>query len=329
MRLRRLVMFALAGVAVLAGAAGSGASGPELCSASGPRVCVDVTDTPDPAAPSKAGSPTYVDYVGTITNRDNQTATHVAAQVEVSGGLTLFAATTSRGSCTTAGNVATCDIGRMATGATTTLEIVAQTPTTEGTVSAKYTVTFDEHTNDNGSKDPKQDTVEKTEQTTVDAVNGSAASFVPKGQNVELSTDSTGTGIATASDPLIGNVKITSPSRSLTAFLEEVSASVICPTGVICRGGGWLHATVPGTFDPPLVFPLRWDETVVPNGMTVKKFAILTTECLDGCTIQVVSNKCKSATPAFSELPCVWDVHELADGDWIASLISSHNGYMK
>lgn len=328
MRLRRLIVVAFAGGALFA-SAGSVASGSEVCSASGPRICVDITDTPDAVAPSKAGSPTYVSYIGTIVNRDNQTATHVEAKVELSAELTLYAATSTRGSCTTAENVATCAIGRMAAGATVTFQVAAKTPTTEGTVSAKYTITFDEHTNDNGSKDPKQDTVEKTEQTTVDAVNGSAASFVPKGQNVDLSTDATGTGEATENDPLIGNVKITSPANSLTAFLEEVSASVTCPTGVVCRGGGWLHATVPGTFNPPLVFPLRWDQTVVPKSLSARKFAVLTTECLDGCTIQVVSGKCKSATPAPSELPCLWNVHELADGDWIASLISTHNGYMR
>jgi hypothetical protein len=328
MRRRWLVALAFAGAALVGGAS-SGASGVEICAANGPRVCVDVTDTPEVVAPSKAGSPTYVGYVGTITNRDNQTATHVEAKVELSAELVFFSATSSRGSCTTAGNIATCPIGRMAAGATATVEIAAKTPTTEGTASAKYTVTFDEHTNDNGTKDPKQDTVEKTEQTTVDAVSGSAASFVPKGQNVDLTTDATGTGVATPGHPLIGNVKITSPANSLTAFLEEVSASVTCPTGVICRGGGWLHATVPGTFNPPLVFPLRWDDTVVPTNLNVKKFAVLTSECPDGCTIQVVSAKCKSATPALSELPCIWNVMELGDGDWIASLISTHNGYMR
>jgi len=329
MRLRWLLVCALVGGALFVGAAGSGASGPEICSATGPRVCLDVSDTPEIVAPSKAGSATYVDYVGTITNRDNQTATHVEAKVELSADLVLFSATSSRGSCDVAGKIVTCAIGRLAAGATATVEIAAQTPTTEGTVSAKYTVTFDEHTNDNGTKDPKQDTVEKTEQTPVDAVNGSAASFVPKGQNVDLTTDVTGNGVATAGDPLIGNVKITSPASSVTALIDEISAPVSCPDKVVCRGGDWLHASIPGAFSPPLAFPLRWDASLIPSGLNANKFALLYTECLDGCTLQVISKQCSSATPKSSELPCLFGVAKLDDGDWQATLFNNHNGYMR
>lgn len=325
-----VIALAIVGAGVLmGGATTSGASGPEICSTTGPRVCIDIADTPEIVAPSKAGSPTYVSYVGRITNRDNQTATHVAAKVELSGGLVLFAAASSPGSCTTAENIATCMIGKLAARATATVQVVATTPTSEGSVSAKYVVSFDERANDQETKDPKQDTVMKTEETAVDAVSGSAASFVPKGKDVTLTTDATGTGVATTGDPLIGGVNIKSPSDSLTAMIEEVSAPVTCPTGVICRGGGWLHAVVPGTFSPPLVFPLRWDDSIVPSNLNQNKFAVLTTECLDGCAIEVVSARCKSANPAPSELPCLRNVAELADGDWIGSLVNSHNGYMK
>jgi len=66
---------------------------------------------------------------------------------------------------------------------------------------------------------------------------------------------------------------------------------------------------------------------LIPSGLTAKKFAILYTECLDGCQLQVISKRCSSASPATSELPCLTGVAKLADGDWQATLLNSHNGY--
>jgi hypothetical protein len=74
---------------------------------------------------------------------------------------------------------------------------------------------------------------------------------------------------------------------------------------------------------------LRWDATLIPSGLTGKKFAVLLTDCLDGCPLEVVSDSCSSATPAASELPCLVDVKRLRDGDWVATLLKSHNGYMR
>jgi hypothetical protein len=98
---------------------------------------------------------------------------------------------------------------------------------------------------------------------------------------------------------------------------------------VICRGGDWFHASIPGTFNPPLAFPLRWDNTLIPSSLTVKKFALIYTECLNGCPLQVITAKCSSATPKSSELPCLRGVAKMPDGDWVATLINDHNGHMR
>ena len=89
-------------------------------------------------------------------------------------------------------------------------------------------------------------------------------------------------------DPLIGQAIITTSPIATTALIDEVTLTLPCPKKVICRGGDWFHADIPGTFDPPLAFPLRWDSTLIPSSLNAKKFALLYTECLSGCKLQVI-----------------------------------------
>ena len=171
-----------------------------------------------------------------------------------------------------------------------------------------------------------------TENTKIEDVSGTAASSVPKGASVSLTTDPTNTGVATAADPLIGEAVITNSPIATTASIKEVplrDAPFTCPKNVICRGGPWLEASIPGTFDPPLAFPLRWDSTLIPSSLTVKKFALLYTEGLDGSKLQIISARCSSPTPKASELPCLTGVAKLKDGDYVATLINNHNGRMR
>jgi len=325
MRLRWLVL-AFAGAALLGGGTGSGASTPD-CSASGPLVCVDLVGTPATVPPSD-DTPHYVSYVSHVSNQGNQAATHVTADVELSGGLSLLSVSSSLGSCSVEGQP-TCVLGRLASGGSATVAFVAVAPAVEGDASATLTASFDERTNDGPTADPKQDTVKASENTTIAVLDGTAASFVPKGASLTLTTDPTDTGVATATDPLIGQAVITTSPTSTTAMIDEVSAPFTCPKKVICRSGDWFHAEIPGTFDPPLAFPLRWDSTLIPSSLTVKKFALIYTECLSGCKLQIISRRCSSPTPASSELPCLTGVAKLIDGDYVATLISNHNGHMR
>ena len=165
------------------------------------------------------------------------------------------------------------------------------------------------------------------EDTTVKLPDGSAATFVPQGASLSLTTSNT--GIATATDPLVGQAIITTSPIATTALIDEVTLTLPCPKKVVCRAGDWFHAEIPGSFDPPLAFPLRWDKTLIPTALNAKKFALLYTECLDGCKLQVITTRCSSATPAASELPCLFGISKLADGDWVATLLNNHNGYMR
>ena len=314
---------------MLGSAGGSTASPNETCTTSGPNVCADIVGDPATVSPSEAGSPPhFVSYSAQVANRGSQSATHVTADLDLTGGLVLVSASPSIGSCSI-GGTPTCTLGRLAGGATATIDFVVRVPETEGPASAKLTASFDERVNDGPTADPKQDSVSSTENTTILLLSGTAASFVPKGASVSLTTDPTNTGVATATDPLIGQAVITTSPTATTALIDEVAAPFTCPKKVVCRGGDWFHASIPGTFDPPLAFPLRWDSTLIASGQTVKKFAMLYTECLSGCPLQVISARCSSSTPKASELPCLRGVAKLGDGDYVATLISNHNGHMR
>jgi Domain of unknown function DUF11 len=252
---------------------------------------------------------------------------HVSLTSSLPLGSDLVSATPSVGTCTAAAS-ASCAFGSLRSGATASVDVVVTAPMTEGTAVARFTASFDEGVNDNGSSDPKQDTVSTTEASTVAATSGSASSFVPEGGSVELSTDPTGTGVATLGDALLADAMITSAPTALLASIEEVAGPLKCPKGVVCRRGDWVHAVIPGTFDPPLSFALRWDKSLIPRALSGKKFALVLTECLSGCPLQVVSSRCPSATPAQSALPCLWNVAPELDGDWVATLFNNHNGYM-
>jgi uncharacterized repeat protein (TIGR01451 family) len=298
------------------------------CSATGPLVCVDLVGTPATVSPSDAGSPHYVSYVSHISNNGKQAATHVTADVALSAGLELVSATSSAGRCS-AGAHPTCTVGKLSSGASATVELVAKAPSAQGTATASLTASFDEQANDAPTPDPKQDSVSTSELTTVSSQSGTASSFVPEGASVELTTDPTDSGVATATDPLIGQAIVTTSPIATIASIDEVALSLPCPKKVVCRGGDWFHAEIPGTFDPPLAFPLRWDKTLIPSSLNAKRFALVYTECLNGCKLEVITSKCSSDMPPASELPCLSGVAKLPDGDWVATLRNNHNGYMK
>lgn len=284
---------------------------------------------PETVSPSRAGSPTYVAYALTITNRSRNNVAHTTLRASLPAGSSLVSADSEVGTCVegSPGGLV-CSLGSLASGSAARIDVVITAPSTEGTAVGTFTVSFDEGPNDNGSSDPKQDTVSITQAVTVAATPGTASSFVPEGASVDLSTDTSNTGIATPGDPLLADAAITSAPAAITATLAEVRGPLACPKGVVCRRGDWVEATIPGTFDPPLAFALRWDKSLIPSTENSKKFAILITECLNGCPLQIVSSRCSSATPAQSELPCLRNVARKQDGDWTATLLNKHNGFM-
>jgi hypothetical protein len=311
----------------LSGAVASAASPNQKCTTSGPTFCADIVGNPATVSPSKPDEPPhFVTYSSTVANGGPESATHVTADLKLTGGLVLVSATPSVGSCSV-NAVPTCSLGRLAGGDTATIDFTARVPLEEGPASATLTATFGE--GDGTDADPTQDAVSSTANTTIADLSGSAASFVPEGASVSLTTEPKNTGVATAADPLIGEAAITTSPIATTASIDEVAAPFTCPKKVICRDGDWFQTSIPGKFDPPLAFTLRWDSTLIPSTLTVKRFALIYTEGLDGSKLQIISARCSSPTPNASEMPCLTGVAKLRDGDYVATLINNHNGRMR
>lgn len=326
--MRKSAVFAVAAagvIALLGGAARSGATGHEKCTMSGPRVCVSVTSTPNPVSPSTDRSQTYISYSASVTNRSYKKVKDVEVDIALPAGSGFVSASPSAGTCTGESGSVHCELGTLWPWATVTLGVVATAPAEEGEAAATFTVTF--VTDSDHYYHPEHHSLQAVEITDVQATEGEATTFVPAGASVEISTDPTGAGVVSPADPQSADAIVTSAPDSTTASLEEVAGAVECPYGTVCRGGDWVLATIPGTFDPPLAFVLRWDKTLVPKNQKAKNFVVLRTECLDGCPIETISRVCKSKHPTAAEVPCLRDIRKKR-GDWSATLFDTHNGYM-
>ena len=325
--MRRSAVFAVAAAGILAllgGAARSGATGHEKCTTSGPRVCISVTSTPNPVSPSTDNSPTYISYSAAVTNRSYKKAKDVDVDIALPAGSGFVSASASTGTCTGGSGSVHCELGTLSPWATASLSLVVTAPAEEGEAAATFTVTFVTDSDDYYSEHHTLQTVELTE---VKATEGTATTFVPAGASVTISTDPTGTGVVSPADPQSADAIVTMAPTSTTASLEEVAGALQCPDQTVCRGGDWVLATIPGTFDPPLAFVLRWDQTLVPKSQKAKNFVVLRTTCLDGCPIEKISRKCQSNSPTAAEVPCLANVKK-KHGDWTGTLFDTHNGYM-
>ncbi|NIV35348.1 MAG: DUF11 domain-containing protein, partial [Anaerolineae bacterium] len=78
-------------------------------------------------------------YILTVTNNGLSDATDVALTDTLPAGVTFVSATPSQGACSETGGTVTCNLGNLASGATTTVTLVV-TPTAEGTITNKASV---------------------------------------------------------------------------------------------------------------------------------------------------------------------------------------------
>ena len=299
----------------------------------GRALCVSVTHTPADVSSASAGAPTFVSYTITVRNGGRSTLTHTTANAclapgaesagacgAVPPGAAFFSATPSRGACSIAGSTARCELGSLARGAVATIELVARAPTQPGSFQNVVTVSAKERGSDSPSEDPNQDTVTLSEGATALVPGGPRAiSFVPKG---------IATALLAAAAGQSGQSKIPSQHDALIAELAITDEPPFtCPQGEICRGGGWVSAEIPGTFNPGLQFVLRWPDEFVPAKQTEKNFVLFYIAC-DTCALEVIRTRCSSATPSSGELPCLWNVRDLGREGFEATLISTHNGKM-
>jgi Domain of unknown function DUF11 len=299
----------------------------------GRALCVSVTHTPVDVSAASPGGPTFVAYAVTVRNAGGSTLTHTTATAclvagadgaeacgAVPPGAAFFSATPSSGACSIAGTTARCELGSLAQGAVATIELVARAPVQVGPFRNVVSVSVKERGSDSPRPDPNEDTVTVSEEATTLALGGPrASSFVPRGIATKLLAAAGGQS---------GESRIPSQHDALTAELAITDEpEFVCPEGEICRGGGWVSASIPGTFDPALQFILRWPDELVPAKQNERNFAVFYIAC-DTCALEIIRTRCSSATPSPGELPCLWNVRDLGRSGFEATLISAHNGKM-
>ena len=284
------------------------------------RLCVTVSHTPLEVSASSAEAPTFVAFDATVRNTSNSKLTRVAVTAclvagsdgetcaPAPSGASFHSAVSSSGACTIAGATARCELGFLKRGTEATIELVARAPVVAGAFRNLISASAKE-----------QDAITVSAPVTTLALGGpSASSFVPEG---------TATQLLAADDGQSGLSKIPAAHDSLTAALAITDdPPFVCPKKEICRGGGWVSATIPGAFDA-LQFVLHWPDEFVSKKQTKKNFVLFYIAC-DTCALEIIRDRCKSATPSASERPCLWNIRDLKRDGFEATLISSHNGKM-
>jgi uncharacterized repeat protein (TIGR01451 family) len=329
MAMRTLHRWTIAAVILAGGAFAAPAAAADLGTCAGATTpCVATTSTPDRVSIATAASTTYIRYQATVYNGGPSTMTHVFVAHALPQGTTLQSLSTDTGSC--AAGTTTCSLGNLASRQTAIVTMTVTGPRAAGTIVDTVHTTFT--AGHNPGKDPKGD-IASPRATTVSAAAGKAQSWVPPGLSTSLSTDPTGTGVATKQQSQIAGARIQAPAAGVLASLARTPGAFTCPAGQVCRGGDWIEARalidgVAAVFDPPLRFSLRWDATLVPMSQTVRNLAVFYEQEL-GAPLQVISRRCSCGQPVTSELPCLTGVKKEADGDFTAVLVQSHNGYMR
>jgi hypothetical protein len=293
---------------------------------------VSVTHAPLDVSAATAGGQTFVSFTVTLQNVGKSALTQTtltACLVSGSGsgtecgaappGASFHSADASTGTCTIAGATARCVIGKLRSGASATAELVSRAPTQAGVFRNVISTTVKERGSDSPQPDPQTDTITVSDRVATLAAGGPrASSFVPDGIATQL---------LAADEGQSGLSKIPSEHGGLTAELAITGdPPFVCPKGEICRKGGWVSATIPGTFNS-LQFLLHWPDEFVSAKQTEKNFALFYLAC-DTCELEIIRDRCSSATPSADDRPCLWDVRDRGRKGFDATLISSHNGKM-
>jgi Domain of unknown function DUF11 len=301
------------------------------------KLCVTVTDTPDPVAYSTFdGNSAWLSYRALVTNASRSSSlSHVQLREDLPAGTTFVRASSSRGSCTGFGQSVACTIGNLKKGQSATVDVVVTAPVSteldpaDATIVNAVTGSFDERFNDQDGG--KQDSVTYLEPTTVSKTAGQA--YVPTGRSGKVGTDPDQAQYASSSIP--------NASTDVLAALQVTAPDDFCLDGTVriknktyvCRAGGFVdvsvtNATTGATYvnaQSPMVFHLRWDGGLVSDKQTVRNFVVFY-QSSAGAPIQVFDERCNASA---SNTPCVRNVNLLADGGIEADLVKPDNGRMR
>jgi hypothetical protein len=300
--LRLTLLAALSVLGVLATSAHAAAT------CSDKNVCLTTTS---PDATVSAGG--WTRYEAVLENRSTSTLTHATITFTASNGTP--AAPLPAG-CSAAGSVLTCNVGTIAGNSTARVtDVVFKAGATAG-----QTVTTVAGFN-NGTSDPdpgRQDTITTSTVATAPPT-GTALSWIPGGAVADLGTTDPSQTIA---------VHIPAQKDPITAQLgKDLLTPFTCPKGAVCRGGGWLTATVPFAYsNDALQFRLHWSPGLVSKKQTAKNFVVW--HLSDSGVLEQISRKCPSANPTAAQLPCIGNVTVGPNGA-DATLFTTHNGRMR
>ncbi len=314
-----------------AGAATTDGSAGFVCSPQShePEVCLQVEGTPDTVSASRPGAPAYVLFTATVTNASDETVTDVELEIaslaaDTSGGFVLSSAAPNVGMCSLDDHSATltCSFGKLNSGAVAQVDLVLQAPSTPGEAPIHFTASFEE-CDDDWCDHEESDTISLTKVTTVTAPGETASSFVPEGTAVALDIDKEGQE---------GALTLAAQKFSTTAELQFTSTGEIpfeCPSPFVCRGGNWLTATIPGTFDPAAEFDLFWPAELVSRRQTVRNFVVFYIPS-PGAPVQIIKTRCDAH---LSVIPCLKDVTKFKrgplKGSFAATVVRVDNGHMR
>ena len=310
------VTLSLLGISLIDATPASAASG--VCTPD--KACVTVTDTPDPVAPSNsAGTPTYISYRATVTN--NSTKEQKKSKlVEVLPVGSSFVPSGSSPGCTASGRTVTCALGTLAKGASAVRDVVATAPSTQGTAVNTVSITHYDFDAD--------DSASVTETTTVSDQSG--ATYVPAGTKASVSTppDPSQSGTVTVFPQTFdttARMSLLAPGQG-PAF-NCILGQITIQSGLYpCRSGSWTLAEVPGTFNPPLEFKLRWSPALSSLFQTEGNFAVFYAPTATS-PVQAISQRC-TGQPG-QTTPCLKDITHEADGGWSVVLVKPENGHMR
>lgn len=319
-RLARLlaILVPLIGSTLVGAAPAPASAGSSVCTPD--MACVTITDTPDPVAPSNsAGTPTYISYRATVTNKSSKEQKKTAL-IEVLPVGSAFVPSGSSAGCTARGRTVVCPIGTLAKGASAVRDVVATAPTTQGTAVNAVSIThydFDE-----------DDSASVNETTTVSDQSGST--YIPAGTKASVSTP--------PNPNQSGTVTVYPQTFSTTAKMSLLAPgqgpAFSCLLGQItiqdnlypCRGGSWVLAEVPGTFNPPLEFKLRWSAAMSSLLQTESNFAVFYAPTATS-QVQAITKRC-TGQPG-QTTPCLKDITHEADGGWSVVMVKPENGHMR
>jgi Domain of unknown function DUF11 len=300
------------------------------------NLCVQVTDSPDPVAYSVFdGNATWLSYRAVITNTGSSKLRRVRMKAQLPAGSTLSRVRSRSGECSGQGTRAACRIGALKRHGRAIVDIVVTVPasadpsppdvTLANAVTASFRKRFSHQ-----PREPREKTT-YVESTVVSKSAGQT--YVPAGASGRVGTDPdeaqyASSAIPDASAAVLASLEVGAPDD----FCEHGKVTIDDET-YVCRDGGFVEASVTNAVSgatyvnaqSPLVFNLRWDDSLVSYKQNVKNFVVFYQSTATS-PIEVIDTRCDAAV---STLPCLRNVTKLADGGFSVDLVKQDNGRMR